>query len=151
MTPIQLAHWINLKQSEMNQTERDKMVGLQYWVGAACTRVNDADADEGSMIGRGWKSYSYVKDEAFAWASKRLDCILKPWSKPRNVENMNQFGQILEKMAEILHQQIRVLANAATAAGPVPALLTMPVKQAPGTLSENQMAKLLALSGLEWD
>ena len=57
---------------------------------------------------------------------------------------------MLTKRTEVLHQQTIMLSIAAADPTVVPSLITTPAKQATWKLPENQMAKLLALSDLEW-
>ena len=62
------------------------------------------------------------------------------------------FADVLTNMTVVLQQQTSILARlAATQRTVAPSLTSSETKAAPGTLSENQMAKLLALSGLEWN
>ena len=103
------------------------------------------------MMARQWSLFNCVKDEAFAWASKRLDLILTPWNRPRNVENMERFSDMLAKMSDIMQRQTAILTSAAQQPMHAQPLLGAPSKVAPGTLSESQMARLLALAGLEWN
>ena len=110
MTPIKLAHWFNQKQTEMGNEAKDQTQGLAHWIAAACMRATGTDQsvgmDEsgGSLMARRWKSYNHAKDEAFAWASKRLDAMLKPWIKQPNVEKMGNFNGAMNKLVQAMQQ-----------------------------------------------
>ena len=145
MTPMQLSHLLNLKQKEKNKPEKDLTEGLQCWIRTAYTRDDNDRAGKGSMLGMKWKSCSYVEDEAFSWTSKRLGIMIQPWRNPRNVENMNQFSNVLTKITEALYQQTIIVSKASMSPTVAPSLITTLAKHAPGALSKNQIAKLLAL------
>ena len=76
--------------------------------------------------------------------------MLKPWKKQPNVEKMGNFEGVMNKLAEAMQQQSKILAQGNRANPTAPLMLPTPTKAVPGALSEHQMAKLLACAGLEW-
>ena len=62
---MQLAHWFKQKESEIDAAEVNKVKGLWHWIAAADARSDNSNEEVESIIAKPWKSFSYVKGEAF--------------------------------------------------------------------------------------
>ena len=152
ISPIDLAFKLESSITAWTDTEKEKIQPLIDWIHAACVRANHHDQEQGSIMKLPWRSFYFITDESFQWASRRLDNILGPWNHPRNVQlpaPNNQLTSVLAQLSAAVVQQSQILSawRGTGSDASMPRIIGA-TPTPPGHLSEYEVAKLLPFCGL---
>ena len=112
ISPMNLALKLESSISSWSEEDKQKIQPLFDWVLGACVRAVVSNQNEGSILKLPWRSFYFIKDSTFQWASNRLGSILGPWNHRRNVQQAseNQLTTVLAQLSAAVTQQAHILS-----------------------------------------
>ena len=155
LKPIELAFKLDSDLKSWDESLVKKMKPLQNWIHAACVRAVSNDQREGSVLKLPWRSFLFIQDSAFKWASSRLDTLTQPWAHRHNVQQtgsddgalaaaMMHTSSAVTQQTQLMNHIQGISSNAS-----IPQIIGGTNLNL-GMLSEYEIAKLLPFCGLTW-